>query len=209
MESNEMDENMNGPLQPAQGEYMAASPDPASLDKKGFDIVKELYEWASALVFSIVFLVILFTFFFRIIGVDGASMEPTLYNNDKVIVTNLLYTPRQGDIVVFRKESFLDEPIVKRVIATEGQTVDINFITHEVRVDGVLLDEPYVKAPTTRPGDVEFPVVVPEGYVFVLGDNRNNSADSRFSSVGMIDVRYILGHVIYRLYPFDKIGKVK
>lgn len=176
---------------------------------RGLDIAKELYDWAQALVFSIVFIVVLFTFFVRIIGVDGASMEPTLYNNDKIVVTNMFYTPKQGDIIVLRKKSFLDEPLVKRVIATEGQTVDIDFITHEVRVDGVLLDEPYIKAPTSRAGDVVFPVTVPEGFVFVLGDNRNNSADSRLSSLGMIDMRYILGHVIYRVFPFDEIGIIK
>ncbi|MGI6576728.1 MAG: signal peptidase I [Eubacteriales bacterium] len=161
-----------------------------------FGFVGELYEWAQALVFSVVFVVVLFTFFVRIIGVDGTSMEPTLYNNDKIMVSNILYTPKQGDIIVLRKESFIDEPIVKRVIATEGQTVDIDFISHKVWVDGQLLEEPYIKEPTAREGDMSFPLTVPEGYIFVLGDNRNNSADSRMSRLGVVDNRYVLGRVI-------------
>ena len=172
-------------------------------------VAVELYEWAQALVYSVVFVVVLFTFFVRIIGVDGTSMIPTLQHNDKIVVTNMFYEPSQGDIIVLRKESFLEEPIVKRVIATEGQTVDIDFISHNVYVDGIRLDEPYIKAPTTREGDVSFPVTVPEGFVFVLGDNRNNSADSRISRLGMVDERYILGRVVFRVYPMNKIGKVE
>jgi len=208
MDDNKRDEYINDPSEPMSEDDLTGLPDSENEESRGLDIAKELYDWAQALVFSIVFIVVLFTFFVRIIGVDGPSMEPTLYNNDKIVLTNMFYTPKQGDIIVFRKKSFLDEPLVKRVIATEGQTVDIDFITHEVRVDGVLLDEPYIKAPISRAGDVVFPVTVPEGYVFVLGDNRNNSADSRLSSLGMIDMRYILGHVIYRVYPFDEIGAI-
>jgi len=209
MDENEREEHAGFPSEPLTEESVTDPSDAGTEETRGFDITKELYDWAQALVFSISLIVVLFTFFFRIIGVDGASMEPTLYNNDKVVVTNMFYTPKQGDVIVLLKKSFLDEPLVKRVIATEGQTVDIDFIAHEVRVDGVLLDEPYVKAPISRPGDIEFPVTVPEGCVFVLGDNRNNSADSRLSKIGMVDERCILGRVIYRIYPFDSIGGIK
>lgn len=179
------------------------------LSDGGHRFARELYEWAQALVYSVVFVVVLFTFFVRVIGVDGTSMEPTLYNNDKIVVTNIMYTPKQGDIVVLRKKSFIERPIVKRVIATEGQTVDIDFISHMVWVDGELLEEPYIKAPTAREGDMEFPLTVPEGCIFVLGDNRNNSADSRMSRLGVVDDRYVLGHVIFRVYPIGGIGKVE
>lgn len=177
--------------------------------KPAFDMTRELFDWAQSLIYSIVFIVVLFTFVVRIIGVDGASMEPTLHHNDKIVVTNLFYTPHQGDVIVLRKESFLQEPIVKRIIATGGQTVNIDFITHQIWVDGVLLDEPYIKAPIAKEGDMTFPATVPEGSVFVLGDNRNNSADSRFTRVGMIDNRYILGHVIFRVFPFNQIGRIQ
>jgi signal peptidase I len=186
----------------------AEANDAAKTEGQGFDFAGELYDWAQALVYSIVFIVVLFTFLVRIIGVDGESMEPTLHNNDKIVITNLFYSPKQGDVIVLRKKSFLEEPIVKRVIATEGQTVNIDFISHKVWVDGVLLDEPYIKAPIAKAGDVVFPVTVPKGFIFVLGDNRNNSADSRLTRVGMIDMRYVLGHVIYRVFPFDNIGGI-
>jgi len=189
---------------------MEESPDlPGGLSTGEYGFAGELYEWAQALVYSVVFVVVLFTFFVRIIGVDGTSMEPTLHDSDKIVVTNILYTPKQGDIVVLRKKSFVEKPIVKRVIATEGQTVDIDFVTHKVWVDGELLEEPYIKAPTSREGDMTFPVTVPEGCIFVLGDNRNNSADSRLSRLGVVDNRYVLGRVIFRVYPFGKAGKVE
>lgn len=194
-----MDENSNNTIQQCDETKEEQKP----------GLAGELYEWAQALVYSVVFVVILFTFFVRIIGVDGVSMIPTLQHSDKIVVSNMFYTPKQGDIIVLRKKSFLEEPLVKRIIATEGQTVDIDFISHNVYVDGVRLDEPYINAPTTREGDVSFPLKVPEGYVFVLGDNRNNSADSRISTLGVIDERYILGRVIFRVYPFDKIGKIE
>ncbi len=176
---------------------------------KKISITGEIYDWAQALVFSLVFIVILFTFFFRIISVVGTSMVPTLHENDKIVVSNLFYQPAPGDIVVLRKDTFMSEPIVKRVIAVEGQTVDIDFISHKVSVDGITLDEPYINALTATRGDVEFPIKVPEGCIFVLGDNRNKSTDSRWSEPGMIDTRYILGKVIFRVYPFDGVGRVE
>lgn len=205
-----MSENKHPMEDAALPEEPVESSVPAASESAGneFDFTKELYDWAQALVYSIVFIVVLFTFFVRIIGVDGESMVPTLHDRDKIVVSNLFYTPKQGDIIVLRKESFLVEPIVKRVIATEGQTVNIDFITHQVWVDGVLLDESYINQPIAKAGDIMFPQTIPEGCVFVLGDNRNNSADSRLSRVGMIDTRYILGHVIFRVYPFQKIGAI-
>ncbi len=179
------------------------------------DIRYELLDWAQALVTSLIFVILLFTFIARIITVDGISMNPTLQNQDKVLLTNLFYTPKSGDIVVFTKKGLRlagfgdkDQPLVKRVIATQGQTVDINFETAEVFVNGVLQDEPFINEPTHRQLDLLFPVVVPDGCVFVMGDNRNESTDSRDSRIGMIDTRYILGHVLIRVFPFDALGKV-
>jgi len=169
---------------------------------------KILYEWADALVYALIFIVLLFTLILRVTSVEGYSMEPTLYNNDTLILSKLFYTPKRGDIVVITKTSFREEPIVKRIIAVGGQSVDIDFNRGIVYVDGVEQSEPYINAPTQREGDMSFPLVVPEGFVFVMGDNRNNSTDSRFSIIGLIDERMIMGRVLFRILPFDRIGTV-
>ena len=168
-----------------------------------------VFDWVDALVNALVFVILIFTLGIRVTGVVGGSMEPTLHQGDKLIVSNLFYTPKAGDIVIVSKKSFSDEPIVKRIIATENQTVDINFVTGVVSVDGVALEEPYIKAPIHSPGDVQFPVTVPEGHVFLLGDNRNGSTDSRTTQVGMVDEREILGRVILRILPLSGFGGVK
>lgn len=175
--------------------------------------VGELYEWIEIMVVSLAVVAILCTFLFRIIGVGGVSMENTLNQGvvnendflDRVIITNLNYTPKPGDIVVISTKA-VNIPIIKRVIAVGGDTVDIDFNAHTVSVNGKVLDEPYIKEPTTERGDVQFPVTVPEGHVFAMGDNRNNSYDSRYSAVGMVDVKDILGKAILRIYPLNQIG---
>jgi signal peptidase I len=135
-------------------------------------------------------------------------MVPTLQDGDQMLVSNVGYTPEKGDIVVLTKDEFLPVPIVKRVIATAGDEVDIDFETGEVSVNGEVLDEPYIAEKTYTYFDVEFPQTVPEGCIFVLGDNRNNSTDSRYGELGMVDTRYILGKVLCRIYPISKIGPV-
>lgn len=178
-----------------------------------------IFDWLEVLVHAIIAVVICFSFLFRIATIDGPSMENTLHNGERVVMSNLFYTPKAGDIVVVsrNKENSIytmnssNTPIIKRIIALEGQTVDIDFEEGIVYVDGVALDEPYTKTPTTRKWDVEFPVTVDEGCVFVLGDNRNDSMDSRDSRIGeygMIDTRYILGHAIFRVFPLNRIGKI-
>ncbi len=167
-----------------------------------------LYDWADALVYALIAIVLLFTLLIRMTGVIGDSMKPTLHQNDKLIISNFFYTPKQGDVVVVTKKSFRTEPIVKRVIATAGQTIDIHFDTGAVYVDGVLLEESYIAEATVRSGDMTFPLYVPEGYLFVMGDNRNHSTDSRFSEVGLIDERMVLGKVLFRVFPLNAIGSV-
>ena len=168
----------------------------------------EIYDWVQCIVYALVACVVVFVFFFRTIDVVGHSMDPTLHEGDKLIVTNLFNTPKYGDIVVLRKESFSDKPIVKRVIATEGQTVDIDFETGIVYVDGEALDEPYTAEPATRALDFDGEVTVPEGCIFVMGDNRNKSTDSRDDAIGMVDTRYIIGREIVRVFPLNKFGFV-
>ena len=172
-------------------------------EQKAKDGGREWYEWVQALVCSVLAVVVVFTFAVRLIGVDGHSMVPTLQDGDRLLVlTSLLYDDYQyGDIVVLRKESFLEEPIVKRVIATEGQTVDIDFVTGSVTVDGVLLHEDYINELTFTEEGTEFPLTVPEGSIFVMGDNRNHSNDSRDSRLGTVDTRYVIGKAVFLAFP--------
>ena len=164
---------------------------------------RDLYEWAQALVCSVLAVVLLFTFVIRLIGVDGHSMVPTLQDGDRLLVLNAMLDSdyQYGDIVVLRKDTFLEEPIVKRVIATEGQTVDIDFNTGTVYVDGELLEEDYINEPTYVEEGTEFPLTVPEGSIFVMGDNRNHSSDSRSSDLGTVDIRYVIGKAVFLLFP--------
>ena len=152
---------------------------------------------------SVLAVVLLFTFVIRLIGVDGHSMVPTLQDGDRLLVlSSLLYDDyAYGDIVVLRKSEFLEEPIVKRVIATEGQTVDIDFESGSVYVDGTLLDEPYVNELTFLQEGTEFPLTVPEGCIFVMGDNRNHSSDSRDARLGTVDTRYVIGKAVFLAFP--------
>ena len=149
-------------------------------------------------------IILVFLFAFRVVVVSGPSMNRTLLDGDYLLLIDNLFCgePRQGDIVVATKDSFRDgEPIVKRVIATEGQVVDIDFAEGVVYVDGVLLDEPYVGTLTNLRGDVSFPLTVEPGCLFVMGDNRNDSMDSRCSEIGQIDCREVLGKAVLLIFP--------
>ena len=172
-------------------------------EKKQRESGRELYEWVQALVCSVLAVVILFTFVIRLIGVDGRSMVPTLQHGDRLLVLNsMLYDDyKYGDIVVLRKDTFLKDPIVKRVIATEGQSVDIDFSTGSVYVDGTLLKEDYINELTFLEEGTEFPLTVPENSVFVMGDNRNHSSDSRDSRLGTVDERYVIGKAVFLAFP--------
>lgn len=189
-----------------------------------FDAV-EMFAWA---VFAVI---LIFTFALRLCRVDGSSMENTLHDGENLLISDLFYTPRQNDVVVFHlteptSPKSLQKTLVKRVIATEGQTVRIDFSTGEIYVDGVLYDDPYrcLKNASGRPTDAYLhtadadyrftdnphfdteanilTATVPEGHVFVMGDNRNWSRDSRDSDIGFVDTRCILGRVLLRLDPF-------
>ena len=185
-------------------------------------IKKEIVPHLNFLAILICIMLTVFLLLFRVVVVDGSSMYDTLVHGDYVLLLNswLAGEPQQGDIVVASKNAYADgTPIIKRVIATEGQTVDINFDTAEVFVDGVLLDEPYIHTPTDLFQGVSFPLVVDEGCIFVLGDNRGVSKDSRNPQIGLIDCREIVGKAIFILFPgenpavskreLDRIGVVK
>ena len=168
------------------------------------DFQKTVLSYLHDLVFGLVFVLLIFMFVFRMVVVSGPSMMQTLQDGDSLILlSNVLYkNPQYGDIIVASKNSFKDgEPIIKRVIATEGQTVDIDFTEGIVYVDGVALDEPYTNTPTNLFEGTSFPLTVKEGCVFVLGDNRNDSLDSRSVEIGQIDKREILGRAIFLAIP--------
>ena len=190
------------------------------LKNEPFSLGREILEWLNVLCVSVIAVIIVFSLVFRIATIDGDSMLNTLSDNDKVIITNLNYTPKQGDIVVISRniensiegQRTSEEPIIKRIIAVGGQTIDIDFKTGTVYIDGAVLEEDYLGSPTYDKYDVDFPLYVPEDCVFVMGDNRGDSLDSRSSRIGdngLIDTRYILGHAVFRFFPFEKIGKIK
>lgn len=160
-----------------------------------------LYDVVSVFGTALIIIAFIFTFIVRIVGVDGNSMNNTLFNGDWLLVSAINTNIEQGDIVISTQPNAFNEPIVKRVIAKGGQTVDIDFIKGEVYVDGVRLDEPYIAERTTTPEGVSFPIVVPEGKLFLMGDNRNDSTDSRSPMVGCVDERYILGVAKCRVTP--------
>ena len=165
----------------------------------------EVYDWLEAVMYALVMIFIIFTFLFRIVGVDGESMTQTLQDRDWLMISHLGFKADRGDIVVITQPNAMNEPLIKRIIGVGGDVVNIDFQEGIVYVNGTALDEPYVRTTTNKRGDVEFPVTVPEGYVFVLGDNRNDSLDSRYSEIGFIDERYLMGKVVTRIYPFEEI----
>lgn len=178
----------------------------------------EAYLLLHDLVYILVIVTLFFTFAVRLVEVSGPSMTPTLLDQDYVLVqSNFNYrTVRTGDVVVMLVRSYDDQPIVKRVIAKEGQKVDIDFFQGHVYVDDVLLDEPYINdyallhyTTTNDYADGQtYPLIVPGGCMFVMGDNRQHSADSRYAPIGLVDERCILGKVRAVVFPFSQIGWV-
>ncbi len=160
-----------------------------------------LYDWLQCIVSAVITGILIFIFIVRINGINGPSMMQTLQNGDTVVLSNLFFTPKYKDIIFIKTDYFGDTPIVKRVIATAGQIVDIDFVKGIVYVDGKQLQEPYVNTPTNRQENFTGPVTVPEGQVFVMGDNRNESNDSRDKNIGLVDTRNIIGKVYFVLIP--------
>jgi len=190
-------------------------------EKDADSLENTVYDWARCLVSAVVAVVLLFTFCVRMIGVSGPSMQNTLYSGDRLIMLNSMFCNfEQGDIVVVNAyNAALDDTIIKRIIAVGGQTVDIDFNSGIVYVDGAALDEPYVKELTFTTGGVEFPLTLAEDEVFIMGDNRNHSTDSRSSMLGPVKIDYVQGEAFFLLLPgksadtekmdFSRIGFLK
>ena len=167
----------------------------------------DLYDWIQSLMVALVICVALFIFCVRVIDVSGSSMWPTLKNGDKMIVSDLFYKPQYGDVVVFKTDSYdPNKALVKRVIATEGQEISIDFERGVIYIDGSPLEEDYIAELTTTKLDFIGPQKVPEGCIFVMGDNRNASTDSRKKEIGMVDERMILGRAYYVAFPTGDMG---
>ena len=190
-------------------------------EKEPDSLVGSIYEWARSLLAAVVGVVLLFTFLARLVGVSGPSMQNTFYTGDRIVVLNSMFCDFEpGDVVVANAyNAILNDTIVKRIIAVGGQTVDIDFFTGTVYVDGVALDEPYAKEPTFTAEGTVFPLTLEEGEVFLMGDNRNHSTDSRSYTLGPVKEDYLQGEVIFLLMPgktpetgkmdFSRIGRVK
>lgn len=186
--------------------------------KEKFDWVKELRDWVVAIVVAVVIAFVIREFVFTLVKVDGASMEPSLHHSDRLYVNRFFYQPEKGDVIIFEPATDPNRPYVKRIIATEGDTLYIDFNTGNVYLNDELLEEDYINGPTRLKGSYihsleirgeyskENPIVIQPGYVFVMGDNRNNSKDSR--ELGPVPIDEIMGGAVFRFWPLDSIGSV-
>lgn len=185
---------------------------------KEVNMMKEIRDWVIAIVIAVAVALLIRNFVFTLVKVQGESMQPTLQENDRLYVNRLFYTPKKGDVVIFKPSSDPKRPYVKRVIATEGDTVYIDFETGDVYVNDQVIDEPYIKAKTTRSGSYiaeqiasgnyskDNPIVIEKGKIFVMGDNRNNSRDSR--EIGQVPKSELIGGAVFRFWPLNKFGSV-
>lgn len=192
--------------------------------EKENSFISDIMEIVESVLISVFAVLLIFTFVARPVTVDGDSMNPTLINEDKLIMWTFMYTPDNGDIVIVNNErsntidengnviestEALDKRLIKRVVATGGQTLEIKPETGEVIVDGEVLKEDYINAILTSGGVFEYPLTIPEGYIFVMGDNRNHSTDSRSGYVGLINEEDVIGEAIFRFYPFESFSSLK
>lgn len=194
-------------------EYPAALPQEADAAEETPERCRKqwkiVYDAVATLETAVIILILLFSLVLRPAAVIGNSMLPNFSGGDRVACVHSFSGYERGDVIIISHATRKDESIIKRVIAVGGDTVDIDFYKGTVSVNGQVLDEPYVNTPTNLSYDMTFPATVPEGKIFVLGDNRNASLDSRSTDIGFINENKVLGKVVFRFYPFDKIEIIK
>ena len=201
-ENKELTREQEGTLEAEREDAAPAGQEPEE-EKEPETLEGMIYCWAQALITAVVSVVLLFTFAVRLIGVSGPSMQDTLYTGDRLLVLNAAYCDfKAGDVVVINDyNAELSDTLVKRIIAVGGQTVDIDFSTGTVYVDGQELDEPYIKEPTYTTDGTVFPLTLAEDEVLVMGDNRNHSTDSRSPKLGPVKRGYLQGKAVLLLMP--------
>ncbi|MEG1896248.1 MAG: signal peptidase I [Oscillospiraceae bacterium] len=170
--------------------------------------MKSFYEVVESITVSFIIITFLILFAFRAVAVDGSSMNPTLNDKDRIITTNFLYTPKKGDVIIVDKNNHLNKPLVKRVIATQGDRVKIDYTTGDVYVNDVILEEKYINEKIAPQQNTQFEVTVEAGHIFVMGDNRNHSSDSRDDRLGQVNVKNVLGKALFRVFPLSNIGGI-
>lgn len=182
---------------------------PASMPKRTF--LNDIFDLFETVMMAFALMWVALIFLFTTVVVNGSSMDSSLRDEQRLVIAPVFFNIQPRDIVVIRRDHG-DPPIIKRVIAMEGQTVDVDFDSGLVHIDGVLLDEPYLTEPIENPylnersDMMQFPAVVPEGHIFVMGDNRNHSSDSRFLEIGMVPQDHVFGEVIFRIFPLRDLG---
>lgn len=208
-----------------QSEISEQSGEPGKSGKLGKAVLNDILEIIETMLTTLLLVVMLFSYVARPVTVDGSSMEPTLHDQDRLVMFRLLYSPKQGDIVVvYNSEGHvldtagevvssgygLHENIIKRVIATAGQTIRLDTAEGLVYVDDQPLEEPYVNdLIRSDAGAFSYPVTIPDGYIFVMGDNRNHSTDSRSSYVGLVSEEDVLGKAYFRFCNMQDEGDGK
>jgi signal peptidase I len=223
-DNNNNNNNEKDNINDYDGDLPEIKPTQAMIDAEYFDpdaqsprVAERLFDLVEIAAGAFLVVILIFTFVLRLVTVHGPSMQETLHDRDSLMISHLFFSPKQGDIVVIQVPNpQYDTPIIKRVIATAGQTIDFDFVNWTVIVDGEPIEEPYVNFDYRSPMRSDdlplgsLPITVGPGKIFVLGDNRNMSSDSRSSSIGQVDVRRdIVGRVLVRVWPFHKFGTVK
>lgn len=176
---------------------------------KKLNLKREIFGWLEALVGAVIIVGLIITFVGRPILVSGHSMENTLMDQDRIIITPLYWELKHNDIVVVRRKD--DIPLVKRVVGMAGDTIDFDWETGVTLLNGEPLEEPFIREPMTKPRypTIEFPVTVPEGYIFVMGDNRNNSSDSRSQDIGLVNLQEVMGKAVFQIWPLSRFGTLE